>query len=140
MEMTLDAWVNLIQNVGVPIAILAFIGVYFVRPLGGTDGVVASFFRTQAENAAQQTRLMNEQKELVQRLAETIGTVSSSQQSHMTESSEYFASSSATEFDLLRIHRLIAKACQLEFQNQQAVELLKEVDEIVEKAIRKLHA
>ena len=134
----MDAWVSLVTNVGFPIAIVAFIAFYFVKPLGGADGVVASFFTTQAENSRQQTALMQEQRALVEKLADSMGMLGQGQREHIKESAEYYHASMSTEYDLLRIHSLLSKAFRLEFQNEQARELLRQVDEIVTDALKKL--
>ena len=134
----MDAWVTLVTNVGFPIAIVAFIAFYFVKPLGGADGVVASFFKTQAGNATQQTRLMQEQTALVERLADSMGVLGQGQREHIKESADYYHASISTEHDLLKIHSMLSRACRLEFQNQEARELLKQVDEIVTEALKRL--
>lgn len=133
----MDQVVTLIQNVGVPISILVFLGYYFVKPLGGSDGVVATFFKSQSENGINQTQLMNEQRHLVSDLVQSIAAVGTTQSQHYNESTAFFSRTNAVEIDLLKIHSLLAKACQLEFENQEAKIILREVGEIVSDALSK---
>lgn len=136
--MSVDTWVNLIQNVGVPIGILAFIGIYFIKPLGGTDGVVASFFKQQAENGHRQTELMGEQKKLVERLSETIGALGIAQREHFMESTQYFTGATVCEANLFRVHAKLIAAAEIVVTDPNAKQLLAEADELVRQSLDQL--
>lgn len=136
--MSVETLVNLIQNVGVPIAILAFLGVYFVKPLGGSDGVVASFFRQQAETGQRQTELMAEQRRLVERLSETIGAFGLAQRDHIAETSRYIVGATEFEASLFRVHSKLIAAAEIVVTDQNAKKLLSEADDIVRQALEQL--
>lgn len=104
----------------------------FLDPLGGEDGILARFFQTQSDNSKKQTELMQEQKLLTSKLTESIGTLGVAQKEHFTESSNFYHHSDIIQLDLIRMHGLLAEAFRKTTDNEEAKEILLEIDSIVQ--------
>lgn len=124
---------------GVPFTLLGLLvyGIhrYFLSPLGGKDGIVATFFVTQTECMRKQTALFEKHNEAADRMAASLANLNTSHAAFASQSSEFEHQASVELRDLLYSHSRLAYAMSLEFESEEARRVLREVDDIMKRYI-----
>lgn len=122
---------------GFPVVVLAFIGWamhrYFLGPLGGPDGIVATFFVTQTECLRKQTQLLEQHNQVADRIQASIGALQVSHTAHANESTEFHSQTKVELHDLIYWQGRLATALALEVQNDEARRILVDIADRVRK-------
>lgn len=123
-----------LANYGVPLAILVAVGwlivTYFVKPFGGTDGIIAKYFQTQSEQYQRQGEIAEKHQRLTEKLTEVCS-------EHHKESGEFYARSEINMSELLQVHHHIVAALSSQFSDDQARKELSQADAIIRRHMEK---
>lgn len=126
---------DFIKELGVPIAGLAILFWYFVKPLGGKDGLVAEYLTSQSESLKELVKLSTQQKDATENVSDALLGLQRTHSEHHVTTSTFQAHTTTEIHHLLHAHSKMVRGLALMSDNNEAKELFVEADRIVRQCI-----